>query len=147
MKQPEQNTSLKTEVTVPVRFSDVDSMGVVWHGHYIKFFEDGREAFGKAFGLTYLDCYRNGFVTPLVDINCEYKHPIRYGEEVVVEIVYKETPAAKIIHEYAVYRRSDRKLAATGRSVQVFVTIDGELQLNVPDFFLEWKKEQGLINS
>ena len=45
----------KTEV--PIRFSEVDSLRVVWHGHYIKFFEDGREAFGREHGLTYLDVY------------------------------------------------------------------------------------------
>jgi len=39
------NLSIKTETII--RFSEVDSMGVVWHGNYIKYFEDGREAFGN----------------------------------------------------------------------------------------------------
>ena len=37
---------------IEVRFSEVDSMSVVWHGNYVKYLEDGREAFGKEFGLT-----------------------------------------------------------------------------------------------
>ena len=28
-----------------VRFSEVDSMRIVWHGNYLKYFEDGRESF------------------------------------------------------------------------------------------------------
>ena len=41
---------LKNTVEIPIRFSEVDSLHVVWHGHYVKYFEDGREAFGKDFG-------------------------------------------------------------------------------------------------
>ena len=36
---------------VKVRFSEVDSMAVVWHGNYVKYLEDGREAFGLQFGV------------------------------------------------------------------------------------------------
>ena len=30
---------LKNYVEIPVRFNEVDSLRVVWHGHYIKYFE------------------------------------------------------------------------------------------------------------
>ena len=53
---------------VIVRFSEVDSLHIVWHGHYLKYFEDGREAFGNEFGLGYLDLYSNGLLIPVVRI-------------------------------------------------------------------------------
>ena len=37
---------------VRVRFNETDVLGVVWHGNYIKFFEDGREAFGREHGIS-----------------------------------------------------------------------------------------------
>ena len=37
-----------TEVTV--RFHEVDAMCVVWHGHYLAYFEQARVAFGNALG-------------------------------------------------------------------------------------------------
>ena len=43
-----------------VRFSEADPLGIVWHGHYVRYFEDGREAFGEAYNLRYLDFYRQG---------------------------------------------------------------------------------------
>ena len=43
---------LISEIEIDIRFSETDAMGVVWHGNYLKFFEDGREAFGKEFGLS-----------------------------------------------------------------------------------------------
>ena len=42
---------LKTTVPLKIRFSEVDSMNIVWHGSYMMYFEDAREAFGREFGL------------------------------------------------------------------------------------------------
>ena len=70
---------------IKVRFSEVDSMAVVWHGNYVKYLEDGREAFGKEFGLTYLDVYANGFMTPVVKVELTYLKTVKYGDELVIE--------------------------------------------------------------
>ena len=53
---------LKTSHTFAVRFSEVDSMRVVWHGSYPLYFEDAREAFGKEFALEYMRIADNGFL-------------------------------------------------------------------------------------
>ena len=29
---------------IEVRFSDTDAMGVIWHGNYLRYFEDGLNA-------------------------------------------------------------------------------------------------------
>ena len=55
-------------VTKPfdIRFSEVDSMGVVWHGHYAIYFEDAREAFGDKYGFEYLMMFDKGYFEPIV---------------------------------------------------------------------------------
>ncbi len=123
-------------------------MGLVWHGHFIRFFEDAREAFGEAFGMGYMDVYRKGgLAIPVVDIDCQYKTPVTYEDSVTVEVALIENVGAKIQHNYRVYRDSDGALAATGTSTQVFMDPhNGELCLTVPEFYLEWKREQGLID-
>ena len=35
---------LKNTIEHAIKFSEVDSLRVVWHGHYVRYFEDGREA-------------------------------------------------------------------------------------------------------
>jgi acyl-CoA thioester hydrolase len=49
-----------------VRFQEVDLMGVVWHGRYAEYFEDGRSAVGRAYGLDYRDFFREGIKAPVV---------------------------------------------------------------------------------
>ena len=46
---------------VRVRFAECDPLGIVWHGNYIQYFEDGREAFGRHHGISYLDQKANNF--------------------------------------------------------------------------------------
>ena len=141
----ETKTNLINRTSIKVRFNEVDSLRIVWHGHYIKYFEDGREAFGDQHGFGYLDFYEQQLLTPVVDISCHYKRQLAYGDEVIIETEFIDTQAAKIIFEYKVFKKGDETPVATGRSVQVFLSTDGELLLTNPDFYIEWKKKQGLI--
>ena len=135
---------LKSSTTFRVRFNEVDSMNITWHGHYVTFFEDAREAFGKEYNLDYLTIHKEGYYAPLVDVHVEYKSPLIYGDEAEVEITYKDCEAAKIIFEYKIYNLRDGKLAAKGSTTQVFMDKDYRLVLYPPDFFIKWKIKNGL---
>jgi|SRR5688572_22070584 len=136
---------LKHTIEVWVRFNEADPLGIVWHGHYIRYFEDARESFGVANGLGYLDVYEKGFVIPVVSVHCDFKRSLRYGDKVVVETVYVPSEAARLRFEYRLFNSSSMELVATGYSVQVFLSKeDNLLQLTNPSFFESWKKERGL---
>ena len=133
----------RTEVLV--RFSEVDALGIIWHGHYVKFFEDGREAFGKQYGLGYLDVYKHKFATPLVNLNVDFKKTVRYGDSVIIETTFINSAAAKIIFLYKIFRVSDGELVTTGESTQVFINLEHELFITNPPFFEEWKRKYSLM--
>jgi acyl-CoA thioester hydrolase len=135
---------LKNITEAAIRFSEVDSMAVVWHGNYVKYLEDGREAFGKQYGLGYLDVYRHGIMTPVVELSLNYKTYLNYGDDIIIETELVDTPAAKIIFNYNIFRKSDHCLVLTAKSVQVFVDKEGSLLLTNPPFYFEWKKKLGL---
>lgn len=126
---------------IDIRFSEVDMMGVVWHGHYAVYFEDAREAFGAKYGLEYLMMYDKGFVEPLVELTFKYKRPIIYGMKPEIEIIYRPTDAAKIIFDYEIRDAETKEVFTIGHSVQVFMDrYTHQLELNNPDFYKEWKK-------
>lgn len=130
----------QTEVTV--RFNEADPLGIVWHGHYIRYFEDGREDFGKKYKISYLDFYKNNLAVPVVSVQCDYKKPLRYGNTLLVESTYLPTAAAKLKFAYRILEAQTGALVATGSSMQVFVDIKSfDLQLSTPLFFEEWKKK------
>jgi acyl-CoA thioester hydrolase len=137
-------TELSDRTEISVRFNEADPLGIVWHGHYIRYFEDGREAFGQKYGIGYLDFYREGIVVPVVSIHCDYKRSLRYGERVVVESIYTPCEAAKLRFDYKLYNAETGILIATGASTQVFLDKDtSALQLINPPFFEHWKARMG----
>lgn len=135
--------SEETEVTV--RFNEADPLGIVWHGHYLRYFEDGREAFGKKYGISYLDFYRHGYAVPVVSVHCDYKKPLRFGDVVIVKTKLISSPAAKLRFEYEIFEKGKPSLVAVGHSIQVFVDVKSfELVMITPPFFEGWKKKHEL---
>jgi acyl-CoA thioester hydrolase len=136
---------LSDRTEILVRFNEADPLGIVWHGHYIRYFEDGREAFGNKFGIGYLDFYKKGYVVPVVSVQCDFKKSLRYGDKVIVETHFIPSDAAKLKFNYRLFNSITNDLVATGSSVQVFLDASNStLQLTNPPFFEEWKKEHRL---
>ena len=140
----EERTSLMASAEIHVRFSEVDSMNIAWHGNYAHYFEDAREVFGEKYKIGFHDILKAGFGAPLVELSFSYKKPLLYGQKARVDVFYKNTNAAKVILEYEIRSIDNDALIATGRSVQVFTDAQNQLILINPEFYLEWKKRNGL---
>ena len=127
---------------IRVRFNEADPLGIVWHGHYIRYFEDGREDFGNRYGISYLDFYNQGLVVPVVHVDCAFKKSLRYGDSVIVETVFIPCDAAKMKFSYRLTNLKTKELVATGTSVQVFLDREhSALQLLNPPFYEQWKRK------
>jgi len=125
---------------IKIRFGEVDSMGIVWHGNYVKYLEDGREAFGKKYGIGYMDVYKNhGFMLPIVKLDIDYKNQLFYEDEAELKISLIENPASKLIFEYELKRKKDNILILNAISIQVFMNNERKLELNTPKFFEDFK--------
>lgn len=140
----ETETSLKVTCDVRVRFNETDALGIVWHGCYLNYFEDGREAFGRTHGISYLEFKAQGFVAPIVKSSCEHKLPLQYGDIATIEATYIHSAAAKMIFHYKIFNQ-DGNVVCTGETVQVFLNDQRELLLDAPDFFKAWQQKHNLI--
>lgn len=136
--------TVKETSEIRIRFNETDPLGIVWHGNYITYFEEGREAFGRKYGITYLDVQSNGFVTPIVETSSKHPLPLKYGDIATIETTYIDVLSAKMIFEYKIFN-PDKQLVCSGRTVQVFVDNEGILSLNIPQFFENWKRKMKLI--
>ena len=131
---------------ITVRFNEVDSLGIVWHGHYVSYFEDGRESFGKKYGLGYLSIYGEGYAVPIVSLNCNYKKSLYYGDRALIETTLINTPAAKIHFQFKIYNAETKELVCEGSSIQVFLDKNtNAMELSCPAFFEDWKSKNGLL--
>ena len=131
---------LKASKLLDIRFSEVDSMNVVWHGSYMLYFEDARELFGEQYDLSYMGYVRHGYYAPMVEMNIQWKKPILYGMRPRIDIIYRPTVAAKVVFDYEIHDTADESLLATAHSVQVFMDLNYQLVLYSPKFYEEWQQ-------
>ena len=61
-----------------------------------------------------------------------------------IETTFVDNPAAKMIFTYKIFNPNN-EVVCTGKTIQVFVHKEGELSLNLPPFFEQWKRKVGLL--
>jgi len=118
------------ETKLRVRFCEVDLYQVVWHGHYISWFEVGRNELTSLFGLSPEDLSEMGLMAPVVDLRCTFKIPARFGDEVLIETTMQRCEVAKLIFQYRVIR--DCEILAEGSTTHVLTDLKGTMFYQVP---------------
>lgn len=130
---------LASHCQVRVRFQEVDSLRVAWHGHYVNYFEEGRNAFGREYEFGYQDILAAGYIAPLVHVELDYSRPARFDEVLDIETRMYLGEGARVQFTYDISHISQdtgaRKDIAAGSSVQVFTDAEGNLMLTRPDFY------------
>ena len=83
-----------------------DHAGVMWHGTYFDWLEEGRiNALSKA-GINYVDLTKNGFELPLIDTSIKYISPLFLGDTITIETIFKISKSPKInIHSKFINKR------------------------------------------
>jgi len=138
-----QGRYLEHRTRVRVRFQEVDTLEIVWHGHYLAYFEDARVAFGRAYGINYTDLRAASLAAPVVHVECDFLAPARFDEELEVVARLYERESAKIEFHCEVWRPTPPTLLAAGQTVQAFADFGGNLLLTLPqfmrDFYARWR--------
>lgn len=132
--------ALSETIRVKVRFSEVDPIKVVWHGNYIKYMEDAREAFGKKYHLEYMFIFDSGYYAPIYDMHVRYAQSATIDDILLVTITYKPSQGAKLCFDYEIRKESDNALVLSASTIQLFTTREGEFEPAEPDFFKAWKE-------
>ncbi|HJW09403.1 MAG TPA: thioesterase family protein [Holophagaceae bacterium] len=123
---------IRAEVPLEIPFHDVDSMGIVWHGHYIKYFEIARTALMRQVGMDLEEMARTGCLWPVVTCEVKYIKPLRYGQKVLVEAVLEEYQERLKI-AYTVRDPGTGARLSRARTVQLAVdAATGELCFSTP---------------
>jgi acyl-CoA thioester hydrolase len=134
---------LLVETARVVRFNEADPLNIVWHGHYASYFEDGRIAFGKRYGLGYETMSKAGFVAPIKHLVVDYEAPLRFGQECRIAAALFWSDAARLNFEYEI-RDMTGRLTTRGCTIQLFLNFSGVLQYAKPAFYEEfcllWRK-------
>jgi acyl-CoA thioester hydrolase len=116
-----------------VRYRECDPMGVVYHTHYLDWFEAARTEALRARGLAYKSLEDAGILMMVTDATLRYHRPARYDDVVEVETTFAETDGPRIPIDYAVRRQGAPRVLVSGRVVLCCVSRATMRPMPLPD--------------
>ena len=118
---------LSHEISLAPAFHDLDPMDVVWHGNYIRYFEQARCALLARLGYDYPAMHDSGYAWPVVDLRVKYMRPLAYGQEAAVRATIVEWENRLKI-DYEIRDQATGQRLTRGSSIQVAVDMaSGEM--------------------
>ena len=128
---------LRAEIELVVPFFDVDMMEVVWHGHYVKYFEEARCALLDKLGHNYRQMRDAGYAWPIIDLQVRYIRGAQFGQRIRVRADLVEWENRLKIN-YLITDVATGGRMTRGSSVQVAVEIaTREMLLASPKVFVD----------
>ncbi|KIH85606.1 acyl-CoA thioesterase [Pseudomonas batumici] len=123
-----------TEILVP--FFDVDTMHVVWHGHYVKYLEVARCALLDHIGHNYTQMRESGYAWPVIDLQLRYVRGAVFGQKINVRANLVEWENRLKVNYLITDLASGERLTRAS-TVQVAVDMQSrEMQLASPKVFV-----------
>ncbi len=124
-----------TEILVP--FFDIDTMDVVWHGHYVKYLEVARCALLDKIGHNYMQMKASGYAWPVIDLQLRYVRGATFGQKLNVRASLVEWENRLKIN-YLISDLESAERLTRASSVQVAVDLAShEMQLASPQVFVD----------
>ena len=102
-------------------------MGIVYHAHYIVWFEIGRTDYCRAAGMPYRAMEDSGLLILVTAVECKYRQPARYDDAVLVRSRLTELGSRGLAFGYEIADASGR-LLAEGATRHVFADPGGKLR-------------------
>jgi acyl-CoA thioester hydrolase len=109
-------------------------MGVVYHTHFLDYFEAARTEAFRALGLSYRELEERGVMMPVVEANVRYRRPARYDDRLLVETrLPSEAPQVRLPTRYAAHREGEEALLVEGEVTLCFMDAERRRPVRAPD--------------
>ncbi|MBK8158051.1 MAG: acyl-CoA thioesterase [Rhodospirillaceae bacterium] len=128
---------ISAETEIVAQFYDLDPMQVVWHGNYVRYFEQARSVLLDKIDYNYPEMERSGYLWPIVDMRIKFVRPVRYQQKLRVEAILMEYENRLKI-SYLCRDAGSGEVLTKAHTIQVAVTLaTQELNLESPSVLLE----------
>lgn len=129
---------MQVETKLIARYSETDQMGIIHHSNYAVWFEAGRTNFLKKAGIPNKEIEEQGVLLPLYEMNCKFKSPARYEDEIIVKTKLEYIGKVRIVFSYQVLNAKDGSVLTTGETKHAWTNKSLKpvnAQLLIPDIY------------
>ncbi|MCU8013757.1 acyl-CoA thioesterase [Shewanella sp. SM74] len=75
---------LTIDMEMQIPFHDVDSMGITWHGNYLRYFEIARCKLLDELGYNYRQMQASNYAWPIIDLQIKYVKASTFEQKITV---------------------------------------------------------------
>ena len=126
--------------TYRVIYGDTDTMGVVYHANYLRWFEIGRTELFRYLGLPYREIEARGLMLPVSEVKCKYLTPARYDDVIVIEATLNTGFRAGMQFDYTITSQDRSVTHTTGYTRHAFINGQGKV-VRPPTFIRDLIKD------
>ncbi|MBQ7980204.1 MAG: acyl-CoA thioesterase, partial [Oscillospiraceae bacterium] len=113
--------------------------------NYVRWMEEARMEFLKSIGYGMRRLEAEGITSPVVSIECQYKQPTTFDDEIKIEVALEKYTGVKLEMSYTMTKLETGALVLTAKSSHCFIDADGR-PIAVKKYFPEFDKVlKGLI--
>lgn len=109
-----------------VRYYETDKMGITHHSNYIRWMEEARIDFLEYIGYGYAQLERDGIISPVIGVECQYKHPTTFDDEVKITVGVDEFKGVRLVITYSMTNAATGDLVLTGKTMHCFTDANGK---------------------
>ena len=120
-----------------VQYYETDRMGITHHSNYIRWMEEARVDFLSQIGWDYARLEDMGIISPVINVNCDYKKTTTFADKVSIKVSVKEFKGVKLFLSYEM-KNEDGVVVCTATSSHAFLTKEGKpirVQKEYPEFY------------
>lgn len=101
-------------------YYETDQMGIVHHSNYIRYFEEARIDFMHNIGCDVKEMEELGLIIPNVDAYARYIKPIKFYEDIIVEVNLVKFTGSRMVFNYKIKFLESGEIAAEGHTTHCF---------------------------
>ena len=125
-----------------VKYYETDKMGITHHSNYVRWMEEARMDFLKSIGYGMRKLEESGITSPVVSVECHYKHPTTFDDEIKVEVSLEKYNGVKLELAYTMTDSESGEVVLTAKSSHCFIDEAGRpvaVRRSFPEFDLALK--------
>ena len=128
-----------SSLRVVPRYAEIDQQGVVFHGHYLTWFDEACTALLDDHALDYAQLTSTGVDFQVVHSEIDYLTSVRWRDSVRVEAVCDHIGSTSFAVTFTVLRTAaddpqrTEQIAVRGRNVYVVVSTDDWVKRDIPE--------------
>lgn len=104
-----------------VQYYETDKMGITHHSNYIRWMEEARVDMLEKIDFGYDKLEAQGIISPVVEVECQYKESTRFAEMVEIDVKITEYTGVRYTVEYEMRNTDTKNIVLKGKSKHCFI--------------------------